>query len=102
MATIPVQFFTIEQTRSSTAISRIAYAFGADIPHPMPWEGGRPGIRYLFCTRTSTPVEEICKQHSWTLTDKPSLQEVPEEMFNYKSRASIQYGNGQTYTLICD
>ena len=94
-----VIFFTIEQTRASTAISRIAYAFGTNIPKPMPWEGGRQGIRYLFCTDISTPVEAICKQHNWTLIDKPSLQEVPEELFNSQTSASIDYGKDQQYTL---
>lgn len=100
--TLLVQFFTIEQTRSSTAISRIAYAFGADIPRPMSWEGGPPGIRYLFCARANTPIEDICKQHGWTLKEKPAVQEVPEDLFKTESHASLQYGKEPRFVLRSD
>lgn len=99
---LAVKFFTIEQTRSSTAISSIAYAFGADIPRPMPWEGGPPGIRYLFCVKEATPIEEICKQHGWSLKEKPTIQEVPEDLFKAESHVSLQYGNEPRFTLLSE
>jgi hypothetical protein len=87
-----VRFFTVRATHIASRVSILQSAFGPNTPIPMPWEGGPPGVRYLFCVKENIPFQEICKRHNWDIVGEATIYDIDEYTYTSTSEVSIRYG----------
>ena len=75
-----VNCFTVKivASVSETVVNELSNDFGANIPNPIPYEGGTLGfITYLFCVDLNVNVEEICKKYNCKVGNQYKMEIDP-------------------------
>jgi hypothetical protein len=96
-----VHIFTVQRpVGNRTSVKVLSDAFGTNIPHYLPLEGGDyNGPQYLFCIDRTIDFESICEKYNYRYYPAYKF-EVEEEKFNsnYQIRSSY-YNKQQPYRL---
>ena len=81
---ILVNCFTVTMPSSiyKIAIKQLSNEFGKNIPHFLPYEGGRMGfITNLCCVDANINVKEICEKYNYEM-GVPTKMLIEDSMYN--------------------
>ncbi len=96
-----VNVFTVQRpVGNQISVKVLSDAFGINIPHYLPLEGGDyNGPQYLFCVDRTIDFEAICENYKYRYYPAYKF-EVEEEKYNnsYQIRSSY-YNKEQPYRL---
>jgi hypothetical protein len=89
-----VNIFTVQRpVRNKTSVRVLSDAFGLNIPHYLPLEGGDyNGPQYLFCVDRNIDFEGICEKYKYRYYPAYKF-EVEEEKYNNNYQIRTSYYN---------
>jgi hypothetical protein len=97
----PVHIFTVQRpVGNPISISKVYKAFGENIPHYLPLEGGDfNGPLYMFCVDRNVDFENICEKYNYRYYPAYKF-EVEEDKYNagYEIRPTY-FNKEQPYRL---